>query len=466
MFTSTQYVFAVLLLLVLQLSLCVDEKICTYIQSVIELHSSAQFGPYPLPLLRSCVPETSGKDDDVPFHNYPVLLIWQPEVQFHWIFPHGIKCGEQNCGGSLKASFWNDGSCERKNPRTIHHCEEICLIVARNYVCGKNSKHCFGGAHPSILKQFPDATLIPFVLLHKAGVTRDLLNQIPKLVNAGLSFLEIELFLTELRRERYFHRYLTEFPRQSGKNIRPEYVDIPLSNDVLTHFYIEYFRENEEYFDAEMRELTASWLSCDHTFKVASNIGLLRGGKWIKQYDSLFAVMNEIGQVVTWQFVYGQSYSTIETLLTCLKNRLDKKECTLQGICIDNCCHWRKKLQQTFGTGIQVKLDIFHAVQRTGLAMSKKHPFYWRCLKDFSQIFRQAGDNGDERRQATPSPDIIQQNLNEFLSKWKTVKYKDMPVLTEKALKEISKLEKHIEKGCLSFIPCGIGTNKNENMPR
>ncbi|KAL9959930.1 hypothetical protein ACROYT_G033308 [Oculina patagonica] len=194
-----------------------------------------------------------------------------------------------------------------------------------------------------------------------------------------MSFLEIELFLTELRREQYFYRYLAEFSRQSDKDITLEYVDIPLSNDVLTHFYIEYFRENEEYFNREMSDLTATWLSCDHTFKIASNIGLLRGGKWMKQYDSLFAVMNELGQVVTWQFVYGQSYSTIETLLTSLKSKLDKKGCTLQGICIDNCCHWRKK---------------------------------------------------------------------------------------KKTLKEITKLEKHIEKGCLSYIPSSIGPNKNENMHR
>ena len=71
-----------------------------------------------------------------------------------------------------------------------------------------------------------------------------------------------------------------------------------------------------------------------------------------------------------------------------------------------------KKLQNTFGTNVQVKLDIFHAVQRIGLAMSKKHPFHWRCLKDFSQIFREDGDNGDERHKATPSPEVIQQNLS------------------------------------------------------
>ena len=125
-----------------------------------------------------------------------------------------------------------------------------------------------------------------------------------------MSFLEVELFLPELRRERHFHRYLSEYPHSHGarlcsKNIAPEFVDIALSNDVLTHFYIEYFRENEEYFHQEMRELTASWLTCDHTFKVASNIGLLQNGRWMKQCDSLFAVMNEIGQVLTWQFFCG-----------------------------------------------------------------------------------------------------------------------------------------------------------------
>lgn len=34
----------------------------------------------------------------------------------------------------------------------------------------------------------------------------------------------------------------------------------------------------------------------DHTVKVASIIGLLQGGRWMKQYDSLFAVMNELGR--------------------------------------------------------------------------------------------------------------------------------------------------------------------------
>lgn len=98
--------------------------------------------------------------------------------------------------------------------------------------------------------------------------------------------------------------------------------------------------------------------------------------------------------------------------------------------------------------------------------MSKKHPFHWRCLKEFSKIVRQDGDNGEERLQSTPSPEIIQRNLREFLSKWSPVKYNGIPVLTDKVHEEIKKLEKHINKGCLSNIPSGVGTNRNENMHR
>ena len=41
------------------------------------------------------------------------------------------------------------------------------------------------------------------------------------------------------------------------------------------------------------------WLSCDHTFNVTGSIGYERkeDGKWIQQYESMFCVLNEKGQV-------------------------------------------------------------------------------------------------------------------------------------------------------------------------
>ena len=45
------------------------------------------------------------------------------------------------------------------------------------------------------------------------------------------------------------------------------------------------------------------WLSCDHTFHSAANIGLFRevDGEWIKQYSGLFCVLNSLGEVLTWK---------------------------------------------------------------------------------------------------------------------------------------------------------------------
>ena len=50
-----------------------------------------------------------------------------------------------------------------------------------------------------------------------------------------------------------------------------------------------------------MSEKTAKWISADHTFKVAANIGcMLPDGLWSTQFDSLYIVLNEVGQVLTY----------------------------------------------------------------------------------------------------------------------------------------------------------------------
>jgi hypothetical protein len=55
-------------------------------------------------------------------------------------------------------------------------------------------------------------------------------------------------------------------------------------------------------------------------------------------------------------------------------------------------------------------------------------------------------------------------NLNDFLNSWKDICYDNVPVLSTKALKEIENLRCHIKKGCLSSLPPGGGSERNENM--
>ena len=60
------------------------------------------------------------------------------------------------------------------------------------------------------------------------------------------------------------------------------------------------------------------WLSCDHTFKSAANIGMFRSadGKWVKQYNGLFCVLNCAGEVLTWKFVKDLRFGSIEDQMT------------------------------------------------------------------------------------------------------------------------------------------------------
>lgn len=46
--------------------------------------------------------------------------------------------------------------------------------------------------------------------------------------------------------------------------------------------------------------------------------------KWITLYDSVFIVLNDVGQVVSWQFTSSTSFDEIKALLSDLKTRLSE----------------------------------------------------------------------------------------------------------------------------------------------
>lgn len=73
-------------------------------------------------------------------------------------------------------------------------------------------------------------------------------------------------------------------------------------------------------------------------------------------------------------------------------------------------------------------------------------------------------DLGPIRKKPTPKSEEILKNLDQFVAKWKNLKFEDRPILTVKAVDEIRKLRKHITKGCLSEIPVGCGSERNENL--
>ena len=150
------------------------------------------------------------------------------------------------------------------------------------------------------------------------------------------------------------------------------------------------------------------FLSFDHTFKVAANIGYVRSdGKWVTLYNSVFIVMNEMGQIVAWKFTTSTSLDEVTFLLNNLHNRLKNTWLPPHRIFVDNYCSQRQKICVIFGPDTLVKLDIFYAIQRITNKISKRHPFFTQCKNDLKMVMRSPSDLGRERKEATPACDVI-----------------------------------------------------------
>jgi hypothetical protein len=158
---------------------------------------------------------------------------------------------------------------------------------------------------------------------------------------------------------------------------------------IITDFIIANFRRFEATTMKQFESTTAKWISCDHTFKTASNVGYRReDGKWIKQYKAVFCILNEIGQVMQWQFTSSDGFSEVRAMFESLRERFSKSGCQLSGIFVDNCCKWRESLNYIF-KDVPVKLDLFHAVQRVVREVPKRITVCRDIANDFGVVFRE-----------------------------------------------------------------------------
>lgn len=90
-----------------------------------------------------------------------------------------------------------------------------------------------------------------------------------------------------------------------------------------------------------MKRVSAAALSCDHTFKISRNIGLVReeDNKFVTQFNQLFIALNENGEVLAWRLTKSTAFSEIKDILIDIKRRLELSDSKLDVICVDDCCH-------------------------------------------------------------------------------------------------------------------------------
>ena len=96
--------------------------------------------------------------------------------------------------------------------------------------------------------------------------------------------------------------------------------------------------------------------------------------------------------------------------------------------------------------------------------MKKRNPIHRALAQDYSKIFRDPQDIGDTRKMATPNPQTILVNLENFLKKWCDRQYNGQKVLNNKHVDAINTMRTHVQKGCLSEIPVHCSTSINERL--
>lgn len=160
------------------------------------------------------------------------------------------------------------------------------------------------------------------------------------------------------------------------------------------------------------RASLSTTISCDHTFKISKYIGARResNNKFVKQFENLFIVLNERHEVIGWRLTRTRSFEEIRSLLAELKEKLSTE---LKRVVVDDCCKVRALYQSVF-PGVEVKLDIFHAMQRVTKAIPKGSEFSKKFTKDLGMILTQKSDCGEVREMATPSHAVILQNVDNF----------------------------------------------------
>ncbi len=381
----------------------------------------------------------------------PSVIVWDPLKQFPVIFAHGINCF--SCENKVSMKKWNVCQDMSSQPRQLQDIDSVALLIGVVYAC--QNHHQVLSYDPRLLRLFPEHFQIPFSLTHRTGFTKNLMNFIVAHIEQGQDFSKTLATIESCR---------SQFAIHVNSHCLSGFSNPRMSRFSITSIFLQnFFSEKEELFNDHMRSIVSNgWISIDHTFKVASNIGYFRSDqKWVTQYSSVFIIMNEEGEVLSWQLTKTETTSEVKELLESLLSRFRQKEALVHSIILDNCCQWRAFLQDVFGSDINVKLDIFHAVQRISRTVSKKDKYYSQFLSELRMVFRMVGDVGATRKMTTPNVEVLLQNLDVFVNRWEKIAN-----LRDTTMKQLSNIKKHIAQGCLSGIPPGIGTNRNEALHR
>ena len=323
----------------------------------------------------------------------PDVMLWDPLSYFPELFLFCPSCDEQGKREYLHPIRWKDGSTVYDQPQLLYGLRSDVLLAGRVYLC--KNKHQILSHDPCILSQVRDEFQPPFVLFYRVGVTRELFQFFTSHIRVGMTIADVQVLWHQSLFDDYGLRKLCFLRESQQQSEFPSFLPKgkKTGEKIATACFIQDYFAKEHLYSRRM-----CWLSADHTFKVSANIGLWCNGKWIQLYDSIFIVMNEVGVVLSWRLCKGTSFNEVEDLLQQLKDRLGRQGCCISHFFVDNCCHWRAKLNSIFDSSL-VLLDPFHGIQRVTSKIPRKgtkgsplRKLRYNVMTDFKLVLRDPTD--------------------------------------------------------------------------
>lgn len=196
--------------------------------------------------------------------------------------------------------------------------------------------------------------IFPILIYPRSGCTKELLNYIKSNVVRGMNFAKVSESIADLNFQHFCRRgmiyssaregrMLTGDPFHESEFYTDELYSFP-SSDHIANIFMADFETKKAIYQNEMKKVTGCAISCDHTFKVSKNIGMVRPGnddKFVEQFKNLFIILNEDGKVVDWQLTKTTSFEELRDVFLRYKSRLQRANKKLELICVDDCCKVR-----------------------------------------------------------------------------------------------------------------------------
>lgn len=160
-------------------------------------------------------------------------------------------------------------------------------------------------ATPDVMNTLPKVIqeYFPFFLTGKSGYTKTLADYTEAQLLQGVNFLKISEGIASIRefcrRKELFAAVIGDSRSNSSVmeiNMSHFYQNSLFSNssnDMLMNMFLKSFKARYHLHEENMSHLTAKVITCDRTFKVSDNIGVVRKEdlKFVSQYNQVFILL-------------------------------------------------------------------------------------------------------------------------------------------------------------------------------